>query len=148
MNLRVTETAVWSDIEKAATAAGTCIRPGGVNNERARESFEAGGVKYFLQETRNPQYQWTAVGYARLHQVSERTDTELWIADYVVPFCYRAVRLVWKQLESPLLVHKWASDDWDLAENWPSLPLKLSKVSEFKFRQCQGSYESIWLLVS
>jgi hypothetical protein len=53
-----------------------------------------------------------------------------------------------QQLEAPLLVHKLAADDGDLAEHWTSLPLKLSKASEFKFHQCNGTYESKWLLVS
>src|ERR671918_1511559 len=99
MNLRVAETSSWPAIERAAQAVGACIKPGGVNNERAKESFEAGeGVRYFLQESRNAQYQWTTVGYIRLHRVSENPGNQLWIVDYASPFWYRSIRLAHQQL--------------------------------------------------
>jgi hypothetical protein len=148
MNLRVVETVSWPDIEAAAEAAGTCIKPSGANNARARETFEAGGVRYFIQDARNPQYQWATVGYVRLHKVSDRPSNSLWIVDYASPFSYRAIRMVYQQLEAPLLVHKRAVDDDDLAEHWPTLPLRLPKAAEYRFHQCQGTYESKWLLVS
>jgi hypothetical protein len=127
VNLRVSETTAWSDVEGAALAAGTCIRPGGPNHERARASF-VDGVRYFLQEARNPQYQWAAVGYIRLHRVSESTGNPLWIVDFASPFNYRAIRLVHQQLAAPLLVHKRAADDEDLVEHWPTLPLRLPRA--------------------
>jgi hypothetical protein len=143
----VSEVTCWEDVEHAALVAGTCIKPGGVNNERAKESFEAGGVRYFIQESRDARFLWDVVGYIRLHKVSESSTNCLWIVDFGTPFSYRAIRLVRQQLGAPLLAHKLAADDFDLAESWPSLPLKLSKASEFKFHQCQGTYESTWLVV-
>jgi hypothetical protein len=148
MNLRVTETSDWAAIEQAALAAGTCIRPDGINNSRAKETFEAGGVRYFLQESRNPVYQWDTIGYIRLHRVSESTSTPLWVVDFASPFIYRSIRMVQQQLEAPLLVHKRSVDDDDLAEHWPMLSLTLSKATDYQFHQCQSGYESKWLLVS
>jgi hypothetical protein len=39
MNLKVTETLHCPDIEQAALAAHTCIRPGGINHVIARETW-------------------------------------------------------------------------------------------------------------
>jgi hypothetical protein len=55
--------------------------------------------------------------------------------------------MVAQQLAIPLLVHKRAVDDDELAECWPTLPLKLPAASAYKFHQCQGSHESKWSLV-
>jgi hypothetical protein len=85
MNLRVVETSDWSAIEQAALVAGTCIRPDGINNPRAKETFEMGGVRYFIQEARNSAYQWDVVGYVRLHKVSDSTSNSLWIVDFAPP---------------------------------------------------------------
>ena len=52
MNLRVREAEDWADVEVGTKAAKTCIAPGNSNNRRAQESFEMGGIRYFLQGAR------------------------------------------------------------------------------------------------
>jgi hypothetical protein len=153
MDLRVTESHSWADIETAAHAANTCIRAEGVNNRLARESWEAGEgkVRYFLQEARSSSYQWYSIGYVRLHRVSENANTtlpKLWAVDFAAPFSYRAIRLVWQQIREPVITHKRTSEDPDLAEGWLTLPLKLSLIENYQFRQCHGQYESGWLVVA
>src|ERR687891_1125603 len=103
MDLRVTESHCWADIEAAGHAANTCIKPEGTNNRLARQSWESdqGKVRYFLQETRSSSYQWYSIGYVRLHRVSENANTtlpKLWAVDFAAPFSYRAIRLVWQQI--------------------------------------------------
>jgi hypothetical protein len=154
MNLRVVETQDWTVIEQAAQAANTCIRPNdGPNNVRARETWEnnPGKIRYFVQESRSSTYQWSPIGYVRLHRVSENFNTALpllWIVDFCSPFNYRAIRLVQQQLDQPLLTHKRPADDDDVAFNWITLPLRLSMAGDYSFHQCQGSVESGWLLVA
>jgi hypothetical protein len=153
MNLRVVECNSWEIIERAAQAANTCIRPDGPNNTVAKEAWEAdpGKIRYFVQEARSSSYQWYPIGYIRLHKVSENNNKalpKLWIADFVAPFSYRAMRLVQQQLNEPLLTHKRVCDDDDVADGWLTLPLKLPLAAEYAFHQCQGSYESGWLLVT
>ena len=50
MDLRVTESADWNAIMDAASVVGTCIRVGTMNNERAKESWGNGRVRYWLVE--------------------------------------------------------------------------------------------------
>jgi hypothetical protein len=154
MNLRVVEAQSWDDVEEAATAAHTCIRPNdGPNNALARETWESnpGKIRYFFQDSRSPSYQWLTVGYIRLHRVSENFNTALpllWIVDFASPFNYRAIRLVQQQVNEPVLTHKRPADDDDVAAHWLILPLKLSLASEYGFHQCQGACESGWLVVA
>jgi hypothetical protein len=152
MNLRVTETSSWSDIETAALAAGTCIRPGGANHVIARETWEEGRVHYWFQESQDKStYKWEVTGYVRLHRITDHnimTLNHLWIVDFCAPFNYWAIRLVGQQLPEPLLVHARAADDDDLCAGWLALTLKLPTASAYKFHQCQGSHESKWLVVS
>jgi hypothetical protein len=154
MNLRVVEALDWEAVEKAAAAAHTCIRPGdGPNNALAKEVWESnpGKVRYFVQESRSSTYQWFAIGYVRLHRVSENLNKilpKLWIVDFCAPFNYRAMRLVQQQVSEPVLTHKRVCDDEDLAAHWLTLPLKLSRAADYKFHQCQGSCESGWLVVT
>jgi hypothetical protein len=153
MNLRVTETTDWSTIERAATAAHTCIRPNdGPNNARARETWEGNPkVRYWIQELRDAAYQWAPIGYIRLHRVSENLNSALpglWIVDFASPYSYRAIRLVKQQLNEPVLVHKRVVDDDDLIADWVTLPLALPMILDYSFRQCQGSSEAGWLLVT
>jgi hypothetical protein len=152
MNLRVVETIDWSTIENAAVVAHTCIRPDGLNNVRARETWEGNPkVRYWVQELRNPAYQWEPIGYIRLHRVSENTNSalpKLWIVDFASPYSYRAMRLVKQQLGEPVLVHKRTVDDDDLTLDWVTLPLSLPMILDYGFRQCQGSSEAGWLVVS
>jgi hypothetical protein len=154
MNLRVVETRSWDDVERAARAANTCIRLNdGPNNLLARETWESnpGKIRYFVQDSRSPSYQWTTIGYIRLHRVSENFNTALpllWIVDFAGPFNYRAIRLVRQQVNEPVLTHKRPADDDDLSAHWITLPLKLSMAADYKFHQCQGSVEAGWMLVS
>lgn len=144
----------WETVEKAAAAAHTCIRPNdGPNNTLARETWEGspGKIRYFVQECRNSSYQWSVIGYLRLHKVSGNFNSmlpRLWIVDFCSPFNYRAMRLVQQQLNEPLLTHKRPSDDDDVAAGWLTLPLKLPLTAEYGFHQCQGSVEAGWLLVA
>ncbi|HZA23833.1 MAG TPA: hypothetical protein VFA32_14740 [Dehalococcoidia bacterium] len=152
MNLRVVETVSWPDVETAATAAQTCIRPGGLNHAVAKETWEAGKVRYWIQELQDKNtFKWSVTGYVRLHRITERsiqTLAHLWIVDFCAPFNYRAIRLVGQQLSEPLLVHSRGADDDDLSAGWLALTLKLPTASSYKFHQCQGVYESKWLVVS
>jgi hypothetical protein len=149
MNLRVVETQSWPIIEKAATAANTCIRPDGPNNVVAKEAWENNPerIRYFIQESRSSSYQWFHVGYVRLHKVSENFNTalpKLWVVDFAAPYSYRAIRLVRQQIQEPLLAHKRTVDDDDLSADWVTLPLKLTLATEYPFHQCQGNCESGW----
>jgi hypothetical protein len=154
MNLRVVEALDWEIVEKAAQAAHTCIRPGdGPNNALARETWTASPsrVRYFIQESRSSTYQWSSIGYIRLHRVSENLNKilpKLWIVDFASPFSYRAIRLAQQQVQEPVLTHKRPADDDDISANWLTLPLKLSLASEYEFHQCTGSCESGWLVVT
>lgn len=109
-------------------------------------------MRYWIQESKDSgSFKWTVTGYVRLHRITEHNNkmlTHLWIVDFCAPFNYRAIKLVGQQLSEPLLVHSRVADDDDVCAGWVALTLKLPTASAYKFHQCQGAYESKWLLVS
>lgn len=80
MKLELAQT--WDDVQRAASAANTCIAaPGLGNHDNAREDWEQhpGQVEYWLNEERTE--------YARIIRVAESYPLKVvWLLDYAKPF--------------------------------------------------------------
>ena len=89
----------WEDVEKAAIATNTCIRPDFPNHDKARQDWESfpGRVEYWLSPGR--------ITYSRVMRLTSLWGVQpLWLLDWCSPFTIDHVRQVAEAMGGLLLV--------------------------------------------
>lgn len=146
--MHVVEVATWSEVEKATTVVGTCIRAdGGGNWGKAKAAYEehAGDIRYFLMKDFSHSIGY--LGYVRIIRASESPYEKLWVVDFCTPFKFEAISLVKEKLDGQgLLVPDGPGEGKALIRGWPKIRAAYPQVEKYSYHIRHAS-EANYLVV-
>ena len=132
----------WGDVEKAAIATNTCIRPGLTNHDRARQDWESfpGRVEYWLSPNRN--------SYSRVMRLTSLWGVQpLWLLDWCSPFIIDHVRQVAEAMGGLLLVTRSGQMHTALETTVAVFPFpEIAPLKGFHY-VARSLHEQEWMLV-
>jgi hypothetical protein len=147
----VREAQSWSEVEAVAAAVSTCVRPGGQNWEKAKqtwEQFRSPGwqpqVRYFIRDE--------PPGYVRLLLLSSRhAENPTWCVDFVKPPSYQMVLAVREMIgrdgKPPVLLCKgWDCVDSNLSQQWTRLNISIAGFEVFPYSFAKAT-TTTWMVV-
>lgn len=140
------EAETWAEVEAVTAKMPVCIREGGGNHEKAKETWEnlwPANVRYFLKDA-NLAGEPTGA-YARLLRVSRsHYQSATWVVDYAAQFDMDDIIEVARRLENGvLLVKTWVPGH---EHGWSKLTLGFPCLSEVPYSLTKAS-ESQWYVV-
>ena len=143
---KVERAATWEKVDEAAHAGVRCIKDGGTNNVKAKQTWDVyteNEIQYWIVSELTPP---KLVGYVRLLAVSTTGLHRTWIVDYVWPTLYEPVLQVAKEMDGTVLCKEFSVADDLFAKNWPRMMLTFPKLEKFPYHN-QPITESTWCVV-
>ncbi len=132
----------WEDVEKAAIATNTCIRPGMTNHEKAQQDWESfpGLVEYWLSPERTT--------YSRVMRLTSLFGIQpLWLLDWCSPFTIDHVRQVAQVMGGLLLVTRSGQIHTELEGTLAVFPFpEIAPLKGFNY-VARSLHEQEWMLI-
>lgn len=161
MEYSVMKATSWVEVEIAAKAAETCIRP----NAGSKESWQVAKCtwdQHALGSNPNLIYFLICVpycppdgpiekvikGYMRLFRINEKEDTHpMWAIDLTRPFAYTPVILAAQQMApATLVIKRFSTTDDICVRHWPVISATYPRLNTYLDHR-QNGQEDDWLVV-
>ena len=141
----------WKDVEKAAIATNTCIRPGLTNHDKARQDWESfpGRVEYWLSPKLVGGFAaGTRMTYSRVMRLTSLWGVQpLWLLDWCSPFTIDHVRQVAEVMGGLLLVTRSGQIHTALEGTLAVFPFpEIAPLKDFNY-VARSFHEQEWMLV-
>ena len=146
-NHTITKAETWEQINEAAQINSRCIRDGGMNGVKARQTWDVFGdtnVLYYLISNVDTSQ---LIGYLRLLLVSGTNSVpKTWVVDFVGPSDFNIVAEVAKLVDGVVLVKIFSGTETEISKTWPRLCAQFPKLDQYPYHQA-GNSETTWMVV-